>query len=216
VSEPAVRSGVRMLLQLSGVPGTGKSTLARGLAAGLDLVVLDTDVVKSALLSTDVPFAVAGRATYAAVLALAGDLLAQGRSAVIDSPCRYVDLLAAGHRVAADAGVAYRLVELWADDPAALLPRLTARDHRQSQVTPAVPEWELGTPVDTLHGWQEQLVRPQTGWLRLDALLPPEEVLRSTLDYLGAVAPARSHHTHSSPGPGTRDVSTHSERSQSG
>ena len=78
-----------MLLQLSGVPGTGKSTLARGLAAGLDLVVLDTDVVKSALLSTDVPFAVAGRATYAAVLALAGDLLAQGRSVVIDSPCRY-------------------------------------------------------------------------------------------------------------------------------
>ena len=233
MSEPAVRSGVRMLLQLSGVPGTGKSTLARGLAAGLDLVVLDTDVVKSALLSTDVPFAVAGRATYAAVLALAGDLLAQGRSAVIDSPCRYVDLLAAGQRVAADAGVPYRLVELWADDPAALLPRLTARDHRQSQVTPAVPEWELGTPVDTLHGWQEQLVRPQTGWLRVDALLPPDEVLRLTLEYLGAVTRAavrecwfrsrtptlthrRSHHTHSSPGPGTRDVSTHSDRSQSG
>jgi hypothetical protein len=78
-------------------------------------------------------------------------------------------------------------VELWADDPAALLLRLTARDHRQSQVTPAVPEWELGTPVDTLHGWQEQLVRPQTGWLRVDALLPPDEVLRLTLEYLGAV-----------------------------
>jgi len=177
-----------MFLQLSGVPGTGKSTLARGLAAGLDLVVLDTDVLKSALLSRDVPFAAAGRATYAAVLALAGDLLAQGRSVVVDSPCRYLDLLAAGQRVAADAGVPYRLVELWAVDAADLLPRLSARDARQSQVTPAVPEWELGTPADTLRGWQEQLVHPQTGWLRLDALRPPEDVLRSTLDYLRAVS----------------------------
>jgi predicted kinase len=187
VSEHLVRSAVPMFLQLSGVPGTGKSTLARGLAAGLDLVVLDTDVVKSALLSTDVPFAAAGRATYAAVLALAGDLLAQGRSVVVDSPCRYVDLLAAGQRVAADAGVPYRLVELWADDPADLLPRLTARDIRQSQVTPAVTEWELGTPADTLRGWQEQLVRPESGWLRLDALRPPDELLREALDHLGAV-----------------------------
>jgi predicted kinase len=189
VSEPLVRSRVRMFLQLSGVPGTGKSTLARGLAAGLDLVVLDTDVLKSALLSRDVPFAAAGRATYAAVLALAGDLLAQGRSVVVDSPCRYLDLLAAGQRVAADAGVPYRLVELWAVDAADLLPRLSARDARQSQVTPAVPEWELGTPADTLRGWQEQLVRPQTGWLRVDALLPPQEVLRLTLDHLVAVSP---------------------------
>ena len=67
--------------------------------------------------------------------------------------------------------------------------RLSARDARQSQVTPAVPEWELGTPADTLRGWQEQLVRPQTGWLRVDALLPPQEVLRLTLDHLVAVSP---------------------------
>jgi predicted kinase len=182
---------VPMLLQLSGVPGTGKSTLARGLAAGLDLVVLDTDVVKSALLSTDVSLRDAGRATYAAVLALAGDLLAQGRSVVVDSPCRYVDLLAAGQRVAADAGVPYRLIELWADDPADLLTRLTARDARPSQVTPAVPEWELGTPADTLRGWQEQLVHPPTGCLRVDALLPPEAVLDRAVAYLVGAEPPR-------------------------
>ena len=176
-----------MLLQLSGVPGTGKSTLARRLAAGLDLVVLDKDVVMSSLLADDEPLANAGRASYSCLLALAANLLSQGHDVVLDSPCRYPSLLESGRALAAAAGVSYRLVELWADDPAALLPRLTARDHRQSQVTPAVPEWELGTPVDTLHGWQEQLVRPQTGWLRVDALLPPDEVLRLTLEYLGAV-----------------------------
>jgi len=181
-----------VLVQLSGVPGTGKSTLARSLArslagslaTGLDLVVLDTDVVKSALLATDVPFAAAGRATYAAVLALTADLLTQGRSVVVDSPCRYPELLAAGRRAAADADVPYRLVELWADDPADLLHRLTARTGRLSQVTPADPAWELGSPVETLRGWQAQLVRPETGWLRVDALADPATVLAEVRDWL--------------------------------
>ena len=173
-----------MLVQLSGVPGTGKSTLARSLATELDLVVLDTDVVKSALMATDVPFAAAGRATYAAVLALAADLLAQGRSVVVDSPCRYPELLAAGQRAAADADVPFRLVELWAEDPADLLPRLTARTARPSQVTPVEPSWELGSPVETLRGWQAQLVRPETGWLRVDALADPATTLADVREWL--------------------------------
>jgi predicted kinase len=175
-----------MLLQLSGVPGAGKSTLARSLASDLDLVVLDSDVVKSALMATDVPFAAAGPATYAAVLAVAADLLAQGRSVVVDSPCRYAELLAAGQQVAADAEVPYRLLELWADDPAELLPRLTARAARPSQVTPAVSPWELGTPAETLRGWQEQLVRPETGWLRVDALADPATVLAEVREWVSA------------------------------
>ncbi len=177
-----------MLLQLSGVPGTGKSTLARSLASSLDLVVLDTDVVKSALMARHAGLAAAGPATYAAVLALAADLLGQGRSVVIDSPCRYLELLESGRAAAAAADVAYRLVELWADDPADLLPRLTARSPLPSQVTPATPFWELGSPVDTLRGWQEQLVRPETGWLRVDALADPSAVLAEVREWL--VGPA--------------------------
>lgn len=175
-----------MLLQLSGVPGTGKSTLARSLAVDLDLVVLDSDVLKSALLSADVSFETAGPATYAAVLAVASDLLAQGRSVVVDSPCRYVELLVSGRRVARQARVPYRLVELWADDPADLLPRLAARAARPSQVTPGAARWELGTPVETLRGWQEQLVRPETGWLRIDALADPSALLAEVREWLVA------------------------------
>jgi predicted kinase len=175
-----------MLLQLSGVPGTGKSTLARSLTADLGLVVLDTDVVKSALMASNVPFSAAGPATYAAVLAIASDLLAQGRSVVVDSPCRYAELLASGQRVAAEAKVPYRLVELWADDPAELLPRLATRDARPSQVIPPVGRWELGTPAETLRGWQEQLVRPETGWLRVDALADPATVLAEVREWLAA------------------------------
>ena len=135
-----------------------------------------------------------GRASYSCLLGLASDLLAQGHDVVLDSPCRYPALLEAGQGVAATAGVPYRLVELWADDPADLLGRLDMRTALPSQVASAtdpVPgsAWENGTALATLTGWQAQLVRPESGWLRLDALLPPEQVLRSTLVYLGAAEP---------------------------
>ena len=166
-----------MLVQLSGVPGTGKSTLARGLARDPGLVVLDTDTIKSALVGTGVAFEAAGPATYAAVLALAADLLAQGRRVAVDSPCRYPELLASGQAVAGAAGVPYRLVELWADDPAALLPRLAARDGRPSQVPPDIP-------AATLADWQRQLVRPEDGWLRVDASADPATALREVREFL--------------------------------
>ena len=189
MSDRDVSSSVRMLVQLSGVPGTGKSTLARGLARERAMVVLDKDVVMSSLLAD------AGRTSYSCLLSVAAHLLAQGHDVVLDSPCRYPSLLESGQGLAAAAGVAYRLVELWADDPADLLGRLDMRTALPSQVASAtdpVPgsAWEIGTPLVTLTGWQDQLVRPESGWLRLDALLPPDEVLRLTLNYLGAVTPS--------------------------
>jgi adenylylsulfate kinase len=38
-----------MLIAMAGLPGTGKSTLARGLAAALPAVVLDKDPIRAAL-----------------------------------------------------------------------------------------------------------------------------------------------------------------------
>lgn len=182
---------LNVLVQLSGVPGSGKSTLARSLSSTLGLVVLDTDVVKSALISGAVPVGDAGPATYVAVLALAEDLLAQGHRVVVDSPCRYPALLESGQALAAAAGVPYRFVELWVEDPAALLPRLDGRVPRPSQVASSsdpVPgtAWELGTAEATLRSWQDQLVRPEAGYVRLDASLAPDDLLRATLDHLGS------------------------------
>jgi predicted kinase len=128
-----------VLVQLSGVPGSGKSTLARGLSEALGLVVLDTDVVKSALLSRDLGVHAAGPASYGVVLALAADLLAQGHQVVIDSPCRYPALLKSGQEVAE----------------------------------------------------AEQLVRPQDGYVRLDAALPPDELLHAALTGLEPNPPTR-------------------------
>ncbi|WP_165356756.1 AAA family ATPase [Nocardioides zhouii] len=87
-----------MLVQMSGIPGTGKSTLAARLGERLGYVVLDTDVVKSALLRSGIPLEQSGRATYAATLDVAAHLLAQGQSVILDSPCRYPELLDAGQQ----------------------------------------------------------------------------------------------------------------------
>ncbi len=191
---PSLQAGetrvASVLVQMSGVPGTGKSTLAAALGDHAGLAVLDTDVVKSALLDHGVPPRVAGAATYGVVLDLAADLLRQGRGVIVDSPCRYRELLDAGQRIAFEASVPYRMVELWADDVRDLLARLDERTPRRSQVASSTSpvadtSWEEGTAQQTLRAWQAQLVRPDEGWLRLDALRPLEVNLAAALAHLG-------------------------------
>lgn len=178
-----------MLVQLSGVPGSGKSTLARSVARETGLVVVDIDVLKSSVIDSGVAVADAGRITYAAALALAGDLLAQGRGVLLDSPCRYQELLESGRQVARAHGVRYAFIELWVRDWTVVLARLDARSPRRSQVASAtapVPgtEWEFGTAEETLAAWQTQLVRPAHDWLRLDAESAVDQNLSAALRYL--------------------------------
>ena len=90
-----------MLVQMSGAPGSGKSTIARAVARERGPVVLDHDVVKDAQPGAGLPFARAGKISYAVLLALAEDLLGSGHQVVLDSPCFYDELLAGGRAVAA-------------------------------------------------------------------------------------------------------------------
>lgn len=178
-----------MLVQLSGVPGSGKSTLARSVAATTGIVVVDTDVLKSSIVGSGVPVTAAGAVTYAAALALARDLLEQGRSVVLDSPCRYEALLESGRSTAQACGARYAFIELWVTDWAVVLSRLDRRSARPSQVASAtepVPgtTWEVGTAETTLRAWQTQLVRPETDQLRLSAESPLERNLAAAMAYL--------------------------------
>ena len=146
-----------MLVQLSGVPGSGKSALARSMAAATGLVVIDTDVLKSSLIGSGVSVTAAGAVTYAAALALARDLLEQGRNVVLDSPCRYEALLDSGQAAARACGARYAFIELWVADWSVVLDRLDQRSARPSQVASAtepVPgtSWENGTAETTLPG----------------------------------------------------------------
>src|SRR5436305_7514751 len=112
---------------MAGTPGSGKSTLARAVARARDALVLDTDVVKSAILDAGVAWAQAGPAGYEVLFALADDLLAQGKNVIIDSPSHYPHIPERGSAIALRYGARYRFVECICADEAELGRRLVGR-----------------------------------------------------------------------------------------
>jgi predicted kinase len=120
------------VVQMHGEPGSGKSTLARALGRALPAVVIDKDVLKSALLDSGVPEAVAGPASYDALFSLAGALLAQGYNVVLDSPCGWPSIEQRGRALAAEYGARWSMVECGCPDDV-LDRRLEARRGLSSQ-----------------------------------------------------------------------------------
>jgi predicted kinase len=167
-------SGSALLLQMSGVPGAGKSSIARALARARQLVVVDHDVVKTALLDGGVSFAEAGPVSYRVVVSLADDLLAQGHGVVIDSPCLYDELLWSGQQLADRHRAAYRYIECVVGDVALLDQRLRARTPMRSQ-RPSVDDPPCDVPgvagadgAAQFRAWSAGMKRPRVGYLRLD------------------------------------------------
>lgn len=174
------------LLQLAGAPGSGKSRLASAVAGRCPAVVLNSDVLKSALLDAGVPWALAGPAAYQAMGAQAGDLLAQGRSVILDSPSHYPHIPERGQRVARAHGARYRFIELDCPDLDELNRRLAGRTPLRSQM-PTLdqpPPDGTSTAVRTgTHQWQT--MGPDDGWLVLDVTRPFADYLHQAVSYIG-------------------------------
>lgn len=120
-----------MLIALAGLPGTGKSTLARALGRALRAPVLSVDVIEAALFRAGVERAQpTGLAAYVVASALAERQLALGLPVVLDA-ANYVEPGRQMWRdLAAGRGVALRWVELVCSDDAVHRARLDARgDH---------------------------------------------------------------------------------------
>jgi predicted kinase len=128
----------KLLIQMSGAPGSGKSTLSRLLAQSLDGVVIDHDLLKSFFLDSDMAFERSGRLAYRFQWVLAADLIRQGRRVVIvDSPCNFAEILERGTALAREHGYGYRYVEcrVGADDVGLLDRRIQGRPPLRSQRT---------------------------------------------------------------------------------
>ena len=76
----------QFLLQMAGVPGSGKSALARLIGRGAKAVVLDKDVLKTAAPEGGADGAPASGVGYATVFALARHPLGPGWSLLLDAP----------------------------------------------------------------------------------------------------------------------------------
>lgn len=131
-------------LQMSGFPGSGKSTLSREIARRLDVVIVDHDVTKTALLEStsqhSLDGVLAGKLAYDIDWALVEFHLSLGRNVILDSPCLYDVMIERGLTIASNSGATYRYVECVIDDIDEINRRLRERDRKLSQIKSVSPE----------------------------------------------------------------------------
>jgi predicted kinase len=163
-----------VLVALSGLPGTGKTHLARALAARCDAVYLRVDSAEQALRqSGEVPeLTIAG---YAVLYALAADNLALGRNVIADSVNPFAVTRNAWRDVAANANAGFIGVELICSNKA---------EHRRRVETRSADIAGLNLP-----DWKAVMAREYDAWtdaeLQIDtARTRAEDAAATILTYL--------------------------------
>ncbi|MGI2328929.1 AAA family ATPase [Planococcus sp. YIM B11945] len=139
-------------LQMAGFPGSGKSTLARAIASKTGAVIVDHDIVKTALLESlqanEVNSDKAGKISYQIEWSLIGFHLAQGHSVIFDSPCLYEEMLGNGMRLAEQHNAKYKYVECYLPDFQEINRRLSERKRLASQIERAHSEESFAVYVN--------------------------------------------------------------------
>ncbi|KAK2022057.1 hypothetical protein LX32DRAFT_645849 [Colletotrichum zoysiae] len=121
---------------MSGAPGSGKSTIARLLRQSIGGLVIDHDVIRSALLDYhDVSFDEVAKRAYHLQWSFAQDVMEQGLNVIIDSTCNFQEVLDQGSVLAEKHGFTYWYVECKVEDIDLLDKRLRSRDPMKSQRT---------------------------------------------------------------------------------
>ncbi|GAA4577298.1 AAA family ATPase [Planotetraspora kaengkrachanensis] len=139
-----------MLILLSGLPGTGKSTLADALGRALPAAVFSVDPIESVMVAAGLPRGfTTGLAAYGVAQRLTGDHLALGQSVVADAVNDVEEARDAWREIAARNGVRLRVVECVCSDPALHRERLEARDRGL-----AIPEPTWDSVQRRREGWR--------------------------------------------------------------
>jgi predicted kinase len=168
--------GRQLVVQMHGEPGSGKSAVARALGARLGAVVLDKDVIKSALLDADLTDPDAGYASFGVLFDVAADLLRQGHSVVLDTPVYWPMVAERSCAVAEGADAAYALIRCVCEDGGELARRQPTRKSLKSQ-----PRTPVGPRVGT--------IEPSHPRLTLNTTRPLDELVDEALAYITHVTP---------------------------
>lgn len=126
-------------VQMSGFPGSGKSTLALEIAKQTGCIIVDHDVMKTALLHSakegGIEEKATGKIAYNLDFALVDFYLSQGRSVILDSPCLYKELIERGTEISRKYKANYKYIECYLDDYSEINRRLKSRQKRLSQIS---------------------------------------------------------------------------------
>ncbi|WP_445480655.1 AAA family ATPase [Lysinibacillus irui] len=138
-------------IQMSGFPGSGKSTLAREIARRTGSIIVDHDIVKSALLTsleqTSLEGKLAGKVAYTIDWSLIEFHLSQGHNVIFDSPCLYEEMVNQGTKLSAKYHVKYKYIECYLADFEEINQRLKKRKRMVSQIAEIQSEADF---IDTL------------------------------------------------------------------
>ena len=133
VSQQSSHRPRKLFIQMSGAPGSRKSTTAKLLAQSIDGVVIDHDIIRSSVLEHQISFEEVAKLAYDLSCALAESIIQQERSIIIDSTCNYKEILEQGAALAQKYGCDYWYVECKVDDVDVLDGRLRKRVPLRSQ-----------------------------------------------------------------------------------
>ena len=167
----------QLLIQMSGAPGSGKSSMARLLQKSLGGLVIDHDILRSSLLEeNDAAFDEVAKRAYHLQWAIVEDVIKQGLNIIVDSPCNYQSILNNGSALAEKYGLSYWFVECRVEDIDLLDERLRKRAPMKSQRTgfncpPAVARSaRKGEDSQALYKkWIKNPIRPQRNAITIDS-----------------------------------------------
>lgn len=171
-------------LQMSGFPGSGKSTLSRLIGREMNAVIIDHDVVKSALMDSMTEGTLdtkrVGGMAYEIEWTLIDFHLSQGHSVILDSPCLYPEMLVKGAKLAKNYNVKYKYIECFIDDFHEIDRRLRTRERKVSQIQ------QLPNDETFIHALAMSKRPQDIAWLRVDTSQEIRSYLGEALVYLRA------------------------------
>jgi len=129
-----------VLVALAGRPGTGKTTLARGLAAALDAVYLRIDAIETAVIRSGLARLPMGTVGYVVAHEVARSNLLLGKSVVVDAVNPGSDARKGWRVLASEVDVQLVVFETTLRDRDEHRRRVTAR--RPDLADQSVPTWE--------------------------------------------------------------------------